>query len=392
MKRFIICALLAVTAAVAAAEIEFDFKSSYDGSSQKAAGFVPDDLAADTTPRPLLLIAHFMGGNRYTAKNSGYYEAATKRGWLVAAPELHGKNTDGKTSCAALEAQHDIIDTMNYMKENYPVDNTRIYIAGRSMGGQLTAMMLAKYPDVFAAGVAGQGCYDLTALNELAGGVDINIRRELGDDPFEAERRSVANYAGNLASVPIIMWHGTGDGLVAPAQSERLFEAISEYQKYVRPVFYIANSGHINQNVPAEWVCDQLIPYQMTSDAGLPTRWNPSLNIVTDEAKKFFYLDITPKDPGQFARVECDLTGYFDRSPQLNGCKVKSGVAGMTIRTKNVAELGIDLDLIPAAVRPQEFKFERDSELPAKFFTVSDGKKTERPIELSSQEPARDDN
>ncbi|MDD4816475.1 MAG: prolyl oligopeptidase family serine peptidase [Victivallaceae bacterium] len=392
MKKIIIFALFAVTLAVAAAEIEFDFKSSYDGSTQKAAGFVPDDIASNKTPRPLLMIAHFMGGDRYTAKRSGYYEAAAKRGWLVAAPELHGKNTDGKTSCSALEAQHDMIDAMNYMTSNYPVDKTRVYVAGRSMGGMLTAIMLAKYPDIFAAGVAGQGCYDMTALNELAGGVEGAILRELGDDPFEAPRRSAANYAGNLATVPIIMWHGGSDGLVAPAQSERLFEAIAEYQKYIRPVFYIANSGHLNQNVGAEWICDQLLPYQMTSDAGLPVRWNPSLNIVTDEAKKFFYLDITPKNPAAFAKVECDLTGDFDRSPQLTGCKLKSGIAELNIRTSNVAELGVDLDLIPADLRPQSFKFERGSDTPDKFYTVSGGKKTERLIEFSKYEPARGDN
>jgi len=356
MKKYgLFLVLIFVALQLAAREFEIEFTNSLDGTLQKASAFAPEwvDLSK---PQPLLLYVHYMGGDRNTAKKLGFYEEAAKRGWLVVAPELHGKNTSGATSCAALEAQHDAIDAVNYIRERYNVDPARIYVAGRSMGGMLTQIMLAKYPDVFAAGVAGQGCGDVTRLDELSPGVRAAVEKELGSDPFEAERRSAKFYAPNFAYVPIVLWHGTRDGLVLPAQTERLFNEIVKYQPHARPVHWLVGNGHLNLNMDAQWICDQLEMYQNGSDWGTPQRWYPELELVTDESKSFFYLTVKLAEEGKFGKVSAkiDLSNVAD-DPQLAKANSQEKVpVDMVVGGENIAEVTVNCDLIPEPFRPRK--------------------------------------
>jgi dipeptidyl aminopeptidase/acylaminoacyl peptidase len=113
------------------------------------------------------------------------------------------------------------------------------------MGGMLTQIMLAKYPDLFAAGVAGQGISDLTALQTVAS-VAKAVSDECGDpakNRFEYQRRSSINYASNFAYAPLIMWHGTNDIFVQPEQSETLHNAIKKHNRFQEPVHWL-NAGY----------------------------------------------------------------------------------------------------------------------------------------------------
>ena len=140
-----------------------------------------------SVPVPLIIGLHGMGGTGQGARDS-FAAEADNRGWLLAAPEMHGSyyvNT-GQYSLAWTGAQHDVMDTVAYMMSEYEVDPARIYVAGGSMGGQTSAMMAAKYPDVFAAAVAWKPLTDLSDwyadLDALGNPYNIlpGIRKETG--------------------------------------------------------------------------------------------------------------------------------------------------------------------------------------------------------------------
>lgn len=360
---WLFCALALGSATLAAEEIDIKFINGYDRTTQEAMGFVPDDVKTKTEPRPLLVVAHFMGGGKATAKKLGYYEEAAKRGWMVVCPQLHGKNTSGETSCAAIEAQHDVIGAIDYMKKNYPVDPQRIYIAGRSMGGMLTQLMIAKYPDIFAAGVAGQGCADLSDLNEYTDKVVENIRKECGNDPFEYLRRSPVQYAPNFAYCPIILWHGSGDGIVSAKQTQELYNAIKPYQPFIRPVDYLANMPHMDMGRNPAWICEQLAPYKMNSDwKGFEGRWYPELKLVTDEVKSFFYIRLFPAQSGKLARISTKIVPLeegkrFEVNPAISNSNMLQQLpVQMIIVAENLQEIVVDLDRMPESYQPKQFK------------------------------------
>ena len=345
-----------------AGELEFDFTCSYDHSVQKAAAYVPDRIP-EKSKLPLLVVAHYMGGNRFTARSQGYYQECEKRQWLVVCPELHGANTPGITSCAALPAQHDILDSIEYMKQKYPVDEHRIYIAGRSMGGMMTAVMMAKYPDLFAAGVAGQGVYDLSTMTSTPE-IMKAIQAECGTPetrPFDCLRRSAVNYAPNFKYAPLIMWHGTNDTWVPTSQSETLYNAIVKYHRFQLPVYYLTGACHCEGNYTAAWECDQLQYYHNQGEAGIgvSTRFFSELELVTDEAKSFFWLALQPDRPNEFSRLKAVI-----------------GPDGLIkLNCENLARVTVNLDRLAKSVKITGYELRTDSK------TVLDFSKDGKPVD-----------
>jgi poly(hydroxyalkanoate) depolymerase family esterase len=94
---------------------------------------------------------------------------------------------------------------------NYPVDASRVYVAGLSSGGAMAAIMAATYPDLYAAvgvhsGVAYGAAQDLpSALKVMQQGATRQAR------PLRE-------------ALPIIIFHGDRDTTVSPLNAERMLE------------------------------------------------------------------------------------------------------------------------------------------------------------------------
>ena len=342
-------------------EVEFSFRSDLDRTEQKAVAYVPK-LCVGRDKNPLLVVAHYMGGDRYTARREGYYPECDGRGWLLVCPELHGRRTGGATSLAALEAQHDVIGAIEHMKKTYRVDGSRIYLDGRSMGGMLAQLMAAKYPDVFAAVVAGQGISDLelwrrTTLPDLKANIEMECGPFSEATRFDYQRRSAIFYAANFQYVPLIMWHGTNDTWVRPEQSVKLLEAIRKYKCHQPEVNWLQCSPHCAVNYPPKWICDQVHYYQNVGEAGTETagRFFPELDLVTDESKGFFWLRVELARPNTFGRVSAKLA-----------------VDVLSVRTENLRGLVVDLDRISRLVNLTEYEIKPDG--PVDFSIVRQGK------------------
>jgi poly(hydroxyalkanoate) depolymerase family esterase len=100
------------------------------------------------------------------------------------------------------------------------IDKHRIYITGLSAGGAMTSVMLAIYPEVFAAGAVIAG---------LPYGVASNVR-EAVSGMLRAPQRSahelgdlVRNASKHRAPWPrISVWHGSADRTVNPANANEI--------------------------------------------------------------------------------------------------------------------------------------------------------------------------
>ena len=106
------------------------------------------------------------------------------------------------------------------MVADHRIDKHRIFVTGLSAGGAMTSVMLATYPEVFAAGAIIAG---------LPYGIASNVREALS-----GMLRSPARPAGELGNMvrnaskhrapwpKVSVWHGTADRTVNPANANEI--------------------------------------------------------------------------------------------------------------------------------------------------------------------------
>lgn len=87
------------------------------------------------------------------------------RGWFCLQPNFRGVNQT-PLACGSEAAQLDIIDALEWLMKNYPVDHRNIFLTGTSGGGHMTMMMAANFPDRWTAASAWVGISDLAAWYE----------------------------------------------------------------------------------------------------------------------------------------------------------------------------------------------------------------------------------
>ena len=107
-----------------------------------------------------------------------------------------------------------------HMVRDHRIDSRRIFVTGLSAGGAMTSVMLATYPEVFAAGAVIAG---------LPYGVASNVREAL-NGMFQSPQRParklgdlVRNASGHRGPWPkISVWHGSADRTVNPSNADEI--------------------------------------------------------------------------------------------------------------------------------------------------------------------------
>lgn len=90
-----------------------------------------------------------------------------------------------------------VLDIIEALRKEFPIDPARIYVTGQSMGGYGTWDLLVRAPDVFAAGVPACGA----------------------GDPSQAAR---------IAHIPIWNFHGADDDVVPVQASRDMYAALTQ--------------------------------------------------------------------------------------------------------------------------------------------------------------------
>jgi poly(hydroxyalkanoate) depolymerase family esterase len=181
---------------------------------------------------PLIVLLHGCGQSAAGfATDAGWIDLSNRLGIPLVLPAQSEDNNQGRcfnwfrpmhTARGHGEALS-IREMVSTAIQRFGSDPGRVFIAGLSAGGAMTAALLAAYPDVFAAGAVSSGL-PVRAAN----GMSEALRRMAEAGPPRspsawAERARSAAPIGYRGPWPrLSVWHGTADRVVDPENARLL--------------------------------------------------------------------------------------------------------------------------------------------------------------------------
>lgn len=175
----------------------YDFEPT--GETLPYAVFVPSTYTTDT-PAPLLVSLHGLGRTYdWLMGYDGLIDYAEEYGFIVVTPlgyirrGWYGSRATENPDAAAYSEQ-DVMNVITLMRDEFNIDNSRLYLWGHSMGGAGTYHIAINNPDMFAA----------LAVAAPA------PRPDLSPTVLQAVR-----------DIPILVLQGTEDELVPVEQTQR---------------------------------------------------------------------------------------------------------------------------------------------------------------------------
>jgi poly(hydroxyalkanoate) depolymerase family esterase len=188
--------------------------------------YVPEGLKG---PGPLVVVLHGCTQNAAVYDHgSGWSALADKHGFLLLFPEQQRANNpllcfnwfSGNDSQRGMGEAASIRAMIEAMKEAHDVDPKRIFVTGLSAGGAMASVMLATYPETFAAGaiIAGvaYGCASGVAeAFDCMGGRARSDAKELA-----ARVRRASPHKGPWPRVQV--WQGSADATVVASNADAI--------------------------------------------------------------------------------------------------------------------------------------------------------------------------
>ncbi|BCY12178.1 PHB depolymerase family esterase [Actinoplanes sp. L3-i22] len=187
--------------------------------------YVPDRLP--TNPAVLVAVHYCTGSGPAFYSGTEFKSLADQYGFIVIYPStVRTGNCWDVSSTGALTHNGNsdpvgITSMVKYVQQRYATDPSRTFVTGASSGAMMTNVLLADYPDVFAAGAAFMGvpdtCFQATAGNPAdptqqagwnsacANGQVTKTAAQWGD----AVRNSYPGYTGRRPRMQL--WHGSAD-------------------------------------------------------------------------------------------------------------------------------------------------------------------------------------
>ena len=186
-------------------------------------------------------------------RGSGWSALAEREGFAVLFPQQQPQNN--ANSCFTWFRPGDIgrgdgeALSIRQMTEDmiatHGIDRNRVFVTGLSAGGAMTNVMLAAYPEVFAAGAIIAGLPYGAARSVLQALRCMQYPSGRTPQEWGGRVRAASDHEGPWPRVSV--WHGTADTTVAPANADAIVAQWLDLHGIDGPMVAtpgVANTGH----------------------------------------------------------------------------------------------------------------------------------------------------
>jgi predicted peptidase len=162
-------------------------------------GFYIPEKCDKTKIYPMVMFLHGWSANKTVYLEWYKSEMQAKHPCFVYTPKTPTTWADwsGWNDTYLSESMRTAIHVLDSLTRKYPVDTTRLYVYGISMGGEGVFDLLHKFPNKFSAAIS------------ICGG-------------------GQAWWAENIAKTPLWMFHGSDDKINTPDMTERVYNRMVE--------------------------------------------------------------------------------------------------------------------------------------------------------------------
>lgn len=215
--------------------------------------YVPQGLPAGA---PLVVVLHGCTQRAGAhARAGGWLTLADRLGFAILAPEQDAANNPnrcfnwfepGDIARDAGEAGS-IHAMVQHMIRIHGLDASRVFVTGLSAGGAMTAVMLAAYPETFAAGAVVAGLPYGVAGNVPQAFAAMRGGPRLSRDELAARMTRASPAAGRRPRLAI--WHGLADTTVASRNAEALAQQWTAAHGIAEPPDDVGTRGRWRREV-----------------------------------------------------------------------------------------------------------------------------------------------
>ncbi len=187
--------------------------------------YVPQGMP---TNAPLVVALHGCNQGAADMVNTGLNDVAEKYKFYVAYPEQTSANNflrcfnwfDAANLSRGQGENQSIKEMIDKMKADYSIDPARVFALGFSSGGAEAAILLATWPDLFAAGVTFAGIPYHCAESFTESSSCINGKDQTAAQWGDLVRAANPGHTGAWPRLSI--WQGTADTVVHPSNATQL--------------------------------------------------------------------------------------------------------------------------------------------------------------------------